>query len=63
MRIIHVVIRRDEDAQGHVTESVVGTTEDDAEIGLIVDIDQEKIDWNATYRLEHYDEKGRKVNG
>lgn len=44
-----MVVRTDKDPDGTARQTVVDFTDDEAEIGVIMDIDRDKIDWDAQY--------------
>ena len=45
------ITRTDKDADGHEVETLVAFTEDECEIGCIIDEDRHKIDWDAEYNV------------
>ena len=44
------IIRKDTNPDGTEHETVVDCTDDESMIGVIMDTDRDKIDWEAEYR-------------
>ena len=44
-----MITRKDKDPDGTERETVVDCTDDESMIGVIIDIDRHKIDWDAEY--------------